>query len=437
MAKVCVRVTAITVRAFGASSFHGNGYLGVNKMGKNIRKSPLHQPNYASTSNSNPVGAGRPQPQPQVYSISKNDFRSFVQQHTGSPARDPLPRPLSNPPRPASMRLQRIRPPPLTPINRPPMGSVAPGHAPPVQLQPPSQDLAMHPAQIPFAYNAARPPQFGQPLPGSVHPPHGVNPGWVNPALSPTSDNMQQLQSLLGDTGPRQTTQGQPSLLPQIPGQVQARTPSEPQFPGQAHAQWPSSSLLPSPTVPPVPSPRMNSPGLLPSPSFWPSPSAFRDLWTPPPRSPYPLLSPGNRFPPPLSPNFSFGSMHQPGILGPDFWYLVSPITHRFDEAWSSHGFVNNFTVLPETQKASEYQRRRICRKGLRGRACKTNNTCNLQLEQALADMELQLLVCESHYKLLATSKHGCVSIMMSATYISGKKKSTSMMMATQVKEEL
>lgn len=307
------------------SKNQGNGYLGVNKMGKNIRKSPLHQPNYASTSNSNPVGAGRPQPQPQVYTISKNDFRSFVQQHTGSPARDPLPRPPSNPPRPASMRLQRIRPPPLMPINCTPMDSVAPGHAAPVQVQPPPRGLAMHPAQIPFAYNAARPPQFGQPLPGSVHPPCGVNPGWVNPALSPTSDYMLQLQSLLGDAGPRQTTQGQPPLLPQIPGQVQARNLSEPQFPGQAHAQWPSSGLLPSPTVPPVPSPRMNSPGLLPSPSFLPSPSAFRDLWTPPPRSPYLLLSPGSRFPPPLSPNFSFGSTNQPGILGPGPLSPLSP----------------------------------------------------------------------------------------------------------------
>ncbi|KAK7853761.1 protein haiku1 [Quercus suber] len=91
-----------------------NEHLGVNKIGKNIRKSPLHQPNFA---NNNP--AARQQPQPQVYNISKNDFRNIVQQLTGSPSQEPLPRPPNNPPKPQSMRLQRIRPPPLTPINRP------------------------------------------------------------------------------------------------------------------------------------------------------------------------------------------------------------------------------------------------------------------------------------------------------------------------------
>ncbi|CAM9001690.1 unnamed protein product [Rhodiola kirilowii] len=92
-------------------------HLGVNKIGKNIRKSPLHQPSYTGSNgggnNDNsqsinsaasvaPGGAGaqRPQPQPQVYNVSKNDFRNIVQQLTGSPARDPLPRPASNSPKP-------------------------------------------------------------------------------------------------------------------------------------------------------------------------------------------------------------------------------------------------------------------------------------------------------------------------------------------------
>jgi len=87
-----------------------NDHLGVNKMGKNIRKSPLHQPNFAN----NPA---RQQPQPQVYNISKNDFRNIVQQLTGSPSHEPAPRPPNNLPKPPSMRLQKIRPPPLTPIN--------------------------------------------------------------------------------------------------------------------------------------------------------------------------------------------------------------------------------------------------------------------------------------------------------------------------------
>ncbi|KAG5126713.1 hypothetical protein JHK82_027548 [Glycine max] len=59
-----------------------NDNLGVNKMGKNIRKTKRDQPNYGKNNNSN-MNGGRQQQQhkqPQLYNITKNDFRDIVQQ---------------------------------------------------------------------------------------------------------------------------------------------------------------------------------------------------------------------------------------------------------------------------------------------------------------------------------------------------------------------
>ncbi|PON87397.1 VQ motif containing protein [Trema orientale] len=279
-----------------------NDHLGVNKMGKNIRKSPLHQPNF----NNN---ATRQQPQPQVYNISKNDFRNIVQQLTGSPSQEPLPRPPHNPPKPQSMRLQKIRPPPLTPINRPPLVPLPA----PVPVAPP-----------PVLYNNSfvRPPQFAQaPSPMPMQP---LTPGdsiWSNTAESPITAYMRYLQNSFLDPSPR----GNPA---------QPHLQQQPPPPGQPLAQAPG--LLPNPSMPyGFPSPRMNGPqpppppavpnfpspqvgpALLPSPTsqfLLPSPTGYFNLLSP--RSPYPLLSPGMQFPP-LTPNFAFSPMGQTGILGP------------------------------------------------------------------------------------------------------------------------
>ncbi|CAL9028952.1 unnamed protein product [Prunus brigantina] len=272
-----------------------NDHLGVNKIGKNIRKSPLHQPNFANN-------AARQQPQPQVYNISKNDFRNIVQQLTGSPSQEPLPRPPQNPPKPQSMRLQRIRPPPLSPINNRP---VIPPPAPHPSAPPP----------VPYNNNFMR-PQFGQPSPTPMPPfPHGDS-MWANTAESPISAYMRYLQSSMLDPTPR-GNQAQP----------------QPQGPGQSQSQAPSTGLLPNPSMPAHPPPRMNGPvppapnlphppvnvsALLPSPTsqfLLPSPTGYMNLLSP--RSPYPLLSPGMQFPPPLTPNFQFSPMAQSGILGP------------------------------------------------------------------------------------------------------------------------
>ncbi|KAG7955812.1 hypothetical protein I3843_11G092100 [Carya illinoinensis] len=274
-----------------------NDHLGVNKMGKNIRKSPLHQPNFAN----NPA---RQQPQPQVYNISKNDFRNIVQQLTGSPSQEPLPRPPNNLPKPQSVRLQKIRPPPLTPINRP--------HIPPpmpVPIAPP-----------PMVYNNSfvRHGQFGQPSPTPLQP---LTPGdsiWANTAESPISAYMRYLQNSIMDPGQRgNQAQAQPQL--QFPGQIQGYPPSNALLPNPPMPALPSPRVNgPTPPMPNLPSPQSNGPALLPSPIsqfLLPSPSGYMNLWSP--RSPYPLYSPGIQFPLPLTPNFAFSPMAQSGILGP------------------------------------------------------------------------------------------------------------------------
>lgn len=247
----------------------------MNKIGKNIRKSPLNQPNF----NNNAV---RQQPQPQVYNICKNDFRDIVQQLTGSPSHDPPPRPpLHNPPKPQSMRLQKIRPPPLT---RPP------------QFQPPS----------------STPLQSLTPGPGDMI------------AESPISAYMRYLQSSIVDPGPRgNLAQPQPpssALLPKPPFPVVFS-------PGQN-----------GPTPPMNPSPQSYVPPLLPSPSsqfLLPSPTSYMNLLFP--RSPYPLLSPGAQLSYPLTPNFPFSPMPQPGILGPgpQFTPLQAPYFHYLLQVFS------------------------------------------------------------------------------------------------------
>ncbi|KAL8089029.1 hypothetical protein AgCh_038693 [Apium graveolens] len=316
-----------------------NDHLGVNKIGKNIRKSPMHQPSFTNTA--------RQQPQPQVYNINKNDFRNIVQQLTGSPSHhDPLPRPSQNLSKPASMRLQKIRPPPLGSItvNRPQM--------PQMPMRPPPAPLPALPpprAAPPFGNNFSRPApgHFGPPSPSMMPPPY--LPGdqvWSNTAESPISAYMRYLQHSILDSGPRQNHM-QPQNQPPYPNQNQAYPPPSGLLPNPSgphplpsprmngppllSPRMNGPPLLPSPRIngppplssdrmngpPPLPSPRMNGPPLLPSPTsqfLLPSPNGFMNMLSP--RSPYPLLSPGYQFPP-LSPNFSFSPFPQFGVLGP------------------------------------------------------------------------------------------------------------------------
>ncbi|XP_042489138.1 protein HAIKU1-like [Macadamia integrifolia] len=243
------------------SNISRNGHeehLGIKKMGKNIKKSPLHQPNFTNT---------RRQSQPQVYNISKNDFRSFVQQLTGSPSQDPLPRPPQNPPKHPSMRLQKIRPPPLTPINR-----------------------------------------------------HQISPSAIVPAESPISAYMRYLQNSIIDSGPR------PTQPPSSSGLLS--TPPPPAFPSLGTHAFPSPhgnapDLLLSPTsqfLLQSPSSFLNlssprSPHPLISPSFqYPPPLTLNFAYSPMSQSgilgpgPQPAPSPGNLFPSSLSEFFPIPS---------------------------------------------------------------------------------------------------------------------------------
>ncbi|KAL3834951.1 hypothetical protein ACJIZ3_009687 [Penstemon smallii] len=299
-------------------------HLGVNKMGKNIKKSPLHQPNFASAAAN---AAPRQQPQPQVYNINKNDFRNIVQQLTGSPSREPQPRPPQNNPKPPNHRLQRVRPPPLAPTNRPQV-PIHPYY--PVQGPPHGQP----PASLPYPNQFSRPPpppQYDQPLLPST-----PNDLWANTTESPVSAYMRYLQNSIIDSQPQPHfqhqfhghNQAQPRLLsPRVNGPPPTlpspRMNGPPPLLASPRMNGPPP-LLASPRMsgppPGLPSPRMNGPPppLLPSPTsqfFLPSPTGFLNILSP--RSPYPLLSPGYHHPPPISPNFSFSSVGQSGILGP------------------------------------------------------------------------------------------------------------------------
>lgn len=303
----------------GSKNRHNNDHLGVNKMGKNIRKSPLHQPNFAANNNA----ANRQQPQPQVYNISKNDFRNIVQQLTGSPSQEPLPRPPQNPPKPQSMRLQKIRPPPLAPINRPHVPHMVSAPAPA-----PAQAPATAPLPPPVPYNnglVRPPPHYGQSMPqfGQVQPVAPWDLAWNSTAESPISAYMRDLQNAIVDHGPRgnQRPPHPPVHAQQshVLGQIQPQPPSSGLLPNPPMPGFPTSRVNgPTPLMPNLPSPQMNGPGLLPSPTsqfLLPSPTNYMNLLSP--QSPYPLLSPGVQFPPPLTPNFQFSPVAQSGILGP------------------------------------------------------------------------------------------------------------------------
>ncbi|XP_027347435.1 protein HAIKU1-like [Abrus precatorius] len=264
-----------------------NDNLGVNKVGKNIRKSPLHQPNYGN--NANNGVARQQQPQPQVYNISKNEFRDIVQQLTGSPSQDPQSKPPhNNSPKPQSMRLQKIRPPPL-PHVRPPL---------PVPYSNNNNNNTM----------PARPNQFAQP---PHNPLQKGDMTWGNIAESPISAYMRYLEHSIIDPGSRGN---------------------------QAQPHPPSSTLPPYPVFP---SPRLNGPvvpsngtniplATFPSPPILPSPTSQFLLPSPNCYTNFPLLSPGIQFPSPFTPNLGNGPQPplSPGLfpLSPSaFFPITSP----------------------------------------------------------------------------------------------------------------
>jgi len=282
LAKVSELEFVVIYSKMDNSKTRHNDNLGVNKTGKNIRKSPLHQPNYGN--NNNNVNGTRQQqqqqPQPQVYNISKNEFRDIVQQLTGSPSQDPQSKPpQSNSPKPQSMRLQKIRPPPL-PYVRPPLPSSYNNNT-----LPPTAAHFRQPSPNPF-------PQ----------------------AVSPISAYVRYLEHSLTDPGSKGS-------------HVQPLPPSSALLPNNSIFPSPRLNPPPSPHLPAVPSPQTNGPPFLPSPTsqfLLPSPNGYMNFLSP--QSSYPpLLSPGIQFPSPFTPNFPFSPFGQSGIFGPGQQPPLSP----------------------------------------------------------------------------------------------------------------
>ncbi|CAN8245824.1 unnamed protein product [Cochlearia groenlandica] len=211
---------------------HHHNHLGVNKIGKNIRKDQSNQ---------------QQNTQVLVYNINKTDFRSIVQQLTGLGSTTSLvnPPPQSTTPKPPNSRLVKVRPAPLTQVNS--------------HLPPPVQSY-----------------------PIASEPVHPLNQFSVNPAESPISAYMRYLieSSPVGN---------RPQSLNQNP--VQPSTglfPPQQTGPSQMLFHSPVSQFVLSPPTPRSPFPLL-------SPNFAFSPRFFGGGETPPPPSPgffFPLLSP-------------------------------------------------------------------------------------------------------------------------------------------------
>ncbi|CAF1994495.1 hypothetical protein Bca4012_078111 [Brassica carinata] len=146
---------------------HHQHHLGVNKMGKNIRKEPSNQQNQQQN------------PQALVYNINKTDFRSIVQQLTGLGSASSVNPPQStnsNPPKPPNSRLVKVRPAPLTQVNRPPPPPPHPVQSNPMASEPvqPINQLSINPAESPISaymrYLIESSPVGNQPQPHDQNP---------------------------------------------------------------------------------------------------------------------------------------------------------------------------------------------------------------------------------------------------------------------------
>lgn len=218
------------------------------------------------------------QHQPPVYNINKNDFRDVVQKLTGSPAHERFstPPPI-HAPKPASSRLQRIRPPPLAHVcNRPPplLNSAVP----------PPTNATINPNMSITSGVAPNFGSIGRPVtPLSPLPPF---PTVHAAAESPVSAYMRYLHNSLStvDSNPKQFSGFSP-LSPLV--SLRWNNPAPPQ-PHQHQLPPPYPGMLPSSTSATIPSqPQFPMPT---------SPLPFGCLNSP--RSPYPMLSPGLLFSP-------------------------------------------------------------------------------------------------------------------------------------------
>ncbi|KAB1204019.1 hypothetical protein CJ030_MR8G002824 [Morella rubra] len=268
-----------------------------HKISKPIIKKPPFDPHGQSQSlnHNHPQSQPAPQPQvqqqaqaqaqqqqqqhqPPVYNINKNDFRDVVQKLTGSPAHERFstPPPI-HAPKPASSRLQRIRPPPLAHVcNRPPplLNSAVP----------PPTNATINPNMSITSGVAPNFGSIGRPVtPLSPLPPF---PTVHAAAESPVSAYMRYLHNSLStvDSNPKQFSGFSP-LAPLVSLRWNNSAPPQPhqhQLPPPYPGMLPSSTSATIPSQPQFPMPT--------------SPLPFGCLNSP--RSPYPMLSPGLLFSP-------------------------------------------------------------------------------------------------------------------------------------------
>ncbi|CAN8313989.1 unnamed protein product [Cochlearia groenlandica] len=253
--------------------------LGVNKIGKNIKKT-------SSSSSSS---------KPQV-SSNNNRFRSIVGQLQSSPLQKSL------------LETPKINMPHVLP------------HPPPLAMSQQAHILAVRPPIRPYIRSLPR---------GSTIPMMGHGDQFrYNAAESPVSLHMPSYtQGSLVDSGhggsQMHPSQGYQQLQPQP--QVQCQAQQQPRLNGLAR----DTPILPTPRfkVPPqqihsnsLPGTRFDGPGILPSPTSQSS-TANRNFLAP--RPPYPSA-------PPLTPrSYTFSSMSQPGILGPGTFPQLPPGSPR------------------------------------------------------------------------------------------------------------
>ncbi|XP_010499833.1 PREDICTED: protein HAIKU1-like [Camelina sativa] len=212
--------------------------LGVNKIGQNIKKTPLHQPDFSYGIGI--ASARSQQPQPQVYNIvGENGFRS-------------LPQPPQNPLKPQQ---KKIRPAAQTQINWP-----RDPHPSRVVAQPTHELVVRPPPMQPYMH------QGSQPMTGHEEQ------LFSNTAESPVSVYMRCLQSSLGDSGPNGNQMQSSHEYHQPP---QTHIHHSPRFSGAAR----DKPILPTPprfncqqqqiynNSLHTPSPRFNGRGILPTPT--------------------------------------------------------------------------------------------------------------------------------------------------------------------------
>ncbi|XP_024382810.1 uncharacterized protein [Physcomitrium patens] len=188
----------------------------------------------------------QPRLAPQVYKTEPSDFRSLVQQLTGTslPANPP-----PSGPKPPNSRLSSLAPPPLRPTGTYP-ALVQPSAQPSGQLQP-NPAVAIHPPSFPFASysplsnHGASP--FPVPSPLSFSPLPKLSPSdqvWVNSLESPGSAVIRQLAEKIAEGNV-------PASKPDTSATAASSLP--PMSPTFSNLRFSSTFGLPSPTGFPSP----------------------------------------------------------------------------------------------------------------------------------------------------------------------------------------